>query len=343
MTKSNLNYEDAGVNIDHANQLVNDIKSITKSTHRPGVISNIGGFGALFEIPEGYQQPLLVSGTDGVGTKLKLAMELNKHDTIGIDLVAMCVNDILCLGAEPLYFLDYFATGKLNLSQAKDIISGIGEGCRQAGCALVGGETAEMPGMYHGGDYDLAGFCTGVVEKSKAIDGSNVKVGDKLIALASSGPHSNGYSLVRKVLEVSKKPLTEQLDGKNIGEILLTPTRIYCKTVLSILQNHKVHAMVHITGGGLLENIPRVLPEGTKAIINQNSWTVPSIFQWLQDQGNILDTDMFRTFNMGVGFILCVPAEDANTIREALTHAGENAWEIGQIESCNDQDERVVL
>lgn len=343
MSKSNLNYEDAGVNIDQANQLVSDIKSITKSTHRPGVVSNIGGFGALFEIPEGYQQPLLVSGTDGVGTKLKLAMELNKHDTIGIDLVAMCVNDILCLGAEPLYFLDYFATGKLNLEQAKNIISGIGEGCRQAGAALIGGETAEMPGMYHGGDYDLAGFCTGVVEKSKVVDGSRVKIGDKLIALGSSGPHSNGYSLIRKVLEVSNTPLTEQLEGKNIGEMLLMPTRIYCKAVLGVTQNYNIHAMAHITGGGLLENIPRVLPEGTKAVINQSSWAIPDIFQWLQRQGNILTDDMFRTFNMGVGFVLCVASEDAKKIQEALIDAGETAWEIGEIESCSDKDERVVL
>ncbi|NOQ90063.1 MAG: phosphoribosylformylglycinamidine cyclo-ligase, partial [Gammaproteobacteria bacterium] len=290
-----LSYRDAGVNIDAGNALVEKIKSSVASTNRPGVMGSLGGFGGLFELPTNYKQPVLVSGTDGVGTKLKLAIDLNKHDTIGIDLVAMCVNDILVLGAEPLYFLDYYATGELDTEIAANVVEGIAEGCRQSNAALIGGETAEMPGMYDKGDYDLAGFCVGVVEKQKIIDGYKVKAGDVMIAIASSGPHSNGYSLVRKIIEVSKADINAAFGdeddsmGATLGDALLAPTRIYVKALHELLAKFDIHAMAHITGGGLLENIPRVLPEGAQAVIDKNSWQLPEVFQWLQNNGNVVD------------------------------------------------------
>jgi len=330
-----LSYRDAGVNIDAGNEFVEKIKSSVASTNRPGVMGSLGGFGGLFELPENYQQPVLVSGTDGVGTKLKLAIDLNKHDTIGIDLVAMCVNDILVLGAEPLYFLDYYATGELNTEIAASVVEGIAEGCRQSNAALIGGETAEMPGMYSKGDYDLAGFCVGVVEKQKIIDGSKVKAGDAMIAIASSGPHSNGYSLVRKIIEVSDADIGIAFGegNKSLGDALLAPTRIYVKAIHQLLETFDIHAMAHITGGGLLENIPRVLPENTQAVVNTASWQLPDIFQWLQDNGNVEINEMYRTFNCGVGMVLIVSADEAENIIAELNQANETAWQLGVIES----------
>ncbi len=331
-----LSYRDAGVNIDAGNAFVEKIKTSVSSTNRPGVLGGFGGFGGCFELPEDYQQPVLVSGTDGVGTKLKLAIDLNKHDTIGIDLVAMCVNDILVLGAEPLYFLDYYATGELNTEIAASVVEGIAEGCRQSNAALIGGETAEMPGMYAKGDYDLAGFCVGVVEKQKIIDGSKVKAGDAMIAIGSSGPHSNGYSLVRKIIEVSGADIktTFGTQNKSLGDALLAPTRIYVKAIHALLAKFDIHAMAHITGGGLLENIPRVLPEKTRAVINKNSWQLPEIFQWLQQNGNVESSEMFRTFNCGVGMVLMVNTDDADNIISMLKQNGENAWCLGHIETA---------
>jgi phosphoribosylformylglycinamidine cyclo-ligase len=330
-----LSYRDAGVNIDAGNAFVEKIKTSVASTNRPGVMGGFGGFGGCFELPENYQQPVLVSGTDGVGTKLKLAIDLNKHDTIGIDLVAMCVNDILVLGAEPLYFLDYYATGELNTDIAVNVVAGIAEGCRQSNAALIGGETAEMPGMYSKGDYDLAGFCVGVVEKKKIIDGTKVKVGDTMIAIASSGPHSNGYSLVRKIIEVSGTDINTTFGDNNtiLGDALLAPTRIYVKAIHALLPNFDIHAMAHITGGGLLENIPRVLPDNTQAVINKNSWQLPEVFQWLQENGNVADSEMHRTFNCGVGMVLIVDTNDAEKIISTLNDMGENAWNLGNIEN----------
>jgi len=330
-----LSYRDAGVNIDAGNQFVEKIKSSVASTNRPGVMGSFGGFGGCFELPKNYQQPVLVSGTDGVGTKLKLAIDLNKHDTIGIDLVAMCVNDILVLGAEPLYFLDYYATGELNTEVAASVVEGIAEGCRQSNAALIGGETAEMPGMYSKGDYDLAGFCVGVVEKQKIIDGSKVKVGDAMIAIASSGPHSNGYSLVRKIIEVSQADINEKFGSqdRSLGETLLAPTRIYVKALHAVLPKFDIHAMAHITGGGLLENIPRVLPENAQAVINESSWQLPDVFQWLQKNGNVETSEMHRTFNCGVGMVLMTDANDVDAIIETLEQNGEHAWHLGMIES----------
>ncbi|MFC1589170.1 phosphoribosylformylglycinamidine cyclo-ligase [Pseudomonadota bacterium] len=326
-----LSYRDAGVDIDAGNQLVEKIRGSVASTKRPGVMGSIGGFGGLFEIPAGYQQPVLVSGTDGVGTKLKLAIELGKHDTIGIDLVAMCVNDILVLGAEPLFFLDYYATGKLDTEIAADVVEGIAEGCRQSGAALIGGETAEMPGMYSEGDYDLAGFCVGVAEKENIIDGSKVKAGDAIIALASSGPHSNGYSLVRKVIEVSNASLDQDCDGQSLGDALLAPTRIYASSILEVLKTIPLHALAHITGGGLLENIPRVLPENTQAILDEQSCKLPPVFEWLQKNGNIKMNEMYRTFNCGIGMAVIVAEEDAGNTIKAFNDAGEKAWRLGEI------------
>ena len=341
--KKSLSYRDAGVDIDAGNQLVEKIKPHVARTMRPEVIGGLGGFGALFEIPlDRYQQPVLVSGTDGVGTKLKLALEMNKHDTIGIDLVAMCVNDILVLGAEPLYFLDYYATGHLDNDVAADVIKGIAEGCHQAGAALTGGETAEMPGMYGKGDYDLAGFCVGIVEKTNIIDGSKVEAGDVLIGLASSGPHSNGYSLVRKIIDVSNAKLDQDFHGQTLGEALLAPTRIYVKAVRGILDQVDIHAMSHITGGGLLENIPRVMPEHTRAQIDASSWDMPAVFQWLQENGNVEQQEMYRTFNCGVGMVLVVNREDADTAIELLNNAGETAWRLGEIVSSTGEPDVVV-
>jgi phosphoribosylformylglycinamidine cyclo-ligase len=341
--KPSLSYKDAGVDIDAGNALIERIKGVAKRTRRPEVMAGLGGFGALCEIPEGYKKPVLVSGTDGVGTKLKLAMDANKHDTIGIDLVAMCVNDLVVCGAEPLFFLDYYATGKLNIDIAADVVSGIGDGCELSGCALVGGETAEMPGMYEGEDYDLAGFCVGVVEKDNIIDGSKVSVGDALIGLGASGPHSNGYSLIRKIIEVSNADLNQTLDnGERLAEALLKPTTIYVKSVLELIKALPVHAISHITGGGLLENIPRVLPDNAAAVIDTKSWELSEVFQWLQKHGNVDTTEMYRTFNCGVGMVICVSAENKEQALKILNEQGETAWLIGHIENKED-GEAVVF
>jgi len=334
--KPSLNYRDSGVDIDAGAELVEQIKPHVKRTLRPEVMGGIGGFGALFEIPlDRYQKPILVSGTDGVGTKLKLALQMQKHDTIGIDLVAMCVNDILVLGAEPLYFLDYYATGKLDNNVAVDVIKGIAEGCIQSGCALTGGETAEMPGIYSEGDYDLAGFCVGIVEKDNIIDSSKVATGNVLIGLASSGPHSNGYSLIRKVLEVNNTHLDEPCGEQSLGEALLAPTRIYVKSIHALLKKINIHAMSHITGGGLTENLPRVMPENTRAQINIKSWKLPAVFEWLQKEGNIKDAEMYRTFNCGIGMVLIIDEKDASTAIDVLNRAGESAFILGEITPSN--------
>nr|WP_228005666.1 phosphoribosylformylglycinamidine cyclo-ligase [Xenorhabdus sp. BG5] len=342
--KTSLSYKDAGVDIDAGNTLVNRIKGVVKQTRRPEVMGGLGGFGALCALPQKYREPVLVSGTDGVGTKLRLAMDLKRHDTIGIDLVAMCVNDLVVQGAEPLFFLDYYATGKLDVDTAASVITGIAEGCKQAGCALVGGETAEMPGMYHGEDYDVAGFCVGVVEKSEIIDGSQVQTGDALIALASSGPHSNGYSLIRKILEVSQAdPETTELEGKPLADHLLAPTQIYVKSILELIEKVDVHAIAHLTGGGFWENIPRVLPENRQARINADSWQWPAIFTWLQQAGNVSEHEMYRTFNCGVGMIIALPQSQAEQAISYLTASGENAWQIGTIAELHADEQPVVI
>ncbi len=327
-----ISYRDAGVDIDAGNSLVERIKPIVKNTFRPGVMTGLGGFGALFELPiDRYREPVLVSGTDGVGTKLKLALELNKHDTIGIDLVAMCANDIIVTGAEPLFFLDYYATGHLDVDVATDVVTGIAKGCELAGAALTGGETAEMPGMYGEGDYDLAGFCVGIVEKSEIIDQSRVAAGDVLLGIASSGPHSNGYSLIRKILEVSGADLAQPIGEVTLGDALLAPTRIYVKPLLKLLKEIRIHALAHITGGGLPENLPRVLPENCKAVIDADSWELPPVFRWLQQQGNVVESEMLRTFNCGVGMVLCLAEADAARAVELLENEGEKAWVLGRI------------
>ena len=346
-SSASLSYKDAGVDIDAGKELVDRIKAVAKRTRRPEVLSGLGGFGALCELPAGYRQPVLVTGADGVGTKLKLAMELQKHDTIGIDLVAMCVNDLLVTGAEPLLFLDYYATGKLDIDVAAAVVKGIGDGCQQAGCALVGGETAEMPGMYHGEDYDLAGFCVGVVEKGNIIDGSSITAGDVLIGLASSGPHSNGYSLIRKIIEVSGADLTQVVDDVSttatLASTLLRPTRIYVKSLLALIKQLPVHGLSHITGGGLLENIPRMLPSNTRAVIDPQRWRMPAIFQWLQQTGNVAIDEMYRTFNCGVGMVICVAEEHHQQALDFLQHMGEQAWVVGHIEATEGKDKPVLL
>jgi phosphoribosylformylglycinamidine cyclo-ligase len=334
--KPSLTYRDAGVNIDAGNDLVDRIKDTARRTRRPEVLGGLGGFGAMVSLPTGYREPVLVSGTDGVGTKLRLAMQLQSHDTIGIDLVAMCVNDLVVGGAEPLFFLDYYATGKLNVEVAAKVVEGIGKGCELAGCALVGGETAEMPGMYAGDDYDLAGFCVGVVERDDVIDGTRVQPGDALIALASSGPHSNGYSLIRKILDVANADLEQPMAGGTLADSLMAPTRIYVKNLLQLVKTVDVHAMSHITGGGLPENIPRVLPDGTVAAIDTTSWQLPPVFQWLKDHGGVADAEMYRTFNCGVGMIVCVPEGQTALALDTLSALGENAWQIGAIEPAGD-------
>jgi phosphoribosylformylglycinamidine cyclo-ligase len=332
MIDTKLTYKDAGVDIEVGTQLVNSIKNVASKTHQPGVLAGIGGFGALFQLPiEKYKQPVLVSSTDGVGTKLKLATAMNKHDTIGIDLVAMCVNDIIVQGAEPLFFLDYFATGKLNIHTAQAVISGISKGCELAKAALVGGETAEMPGMYRDDDYDLAGFTVGIVEKDQIIDGHQVKPGDAVIGIASSGPHSNGYSLIRKILELGKFDLTMPFANSTLGEVLLTPTRIYVQPVLQLIKKVPIHAIAHITGGGIVENLPRVLPPHTQALIDRNSLELPAIFKWIQGNSQLTDQEMWRTFNCGVGLIICTAAELATQAIQQLQDLGENAWQIGTI------------
>jgi phosphoribosylformylglycinamidine cyclo-ligase len=341
--KTSLSYKDAGVDIDAGNALVERIKGVAKRTRRPEVMGGLGGFGALCRIPAGYREPILVSGTDGVGTKLRLAIDLKKHDTVGIDLVAMCVNDLIVQGAEPLFFLDYYATGKLDVDTAAAVVTGIGAGCEQSNCALVGGETAEMPGMYEGEDYDMAGFCVGVVEASEIIDGTKVAAGDALIALASSGPHSNGFSLIRKILEVSKADVQQPLGDSTLANSLLAPTRIYVKPVLKLLKNCEVHALSHITGGGFWENIPRVLPENTKAVIDGSSWQWPEVFNWLQKNGNVETYEMYRTFNCGVGMIIALPQDQVDAALALLKAEGENAWLIGHIEQAAAGEKQVEI
>jgi phosphoribosylformylglycinamidine cyclo-ligase len=341
--KTSLSYKDAGVDIDAGEALVDRIKGAVKRTTRKEVIGGLGGFGAMCQIPAGYKEPVLVSGTDGVGTKLRLAIDLNRHDSVGIDLVAMCVNDIVVQGAEPLFFLDYYATGKLDVDVAASVVSGIADGCEQSGCALVGGETAEMPGMYHAGDYDIAGFCVGVVEKADIIDGTKVKAGDQIIALASSGPHSNGFSLIRKIIEVSGQSPEVMLEGKTLADHLMAPTRIYVKNLLALIKAVPVHALCHITGGGFWENIPRVLPERTKAVCNEQSYQWPAVFDWLQQQGNVTRHEMYRTFNCGVGMIVVVSADNLAPALKFLQDAGETAWHLGEIQTAAEGEAQVVI
>ena len=330
-----ISYKDAGVDIDAGDALVERIKHLAKKTMREGVMASIGGFGALFEVPKNYQEPVLVSGTDGVGTKLKLAFEWNMHDTVGIDLVAMSVNDVLVQGAEPLFFLDYFACGKLDVDTAAAVVGGIAEGCAQSGCALIGGETAEMPGMYPDGEYDLAGFAVGVVEKSKILTGQNVKPGDVVLGLASHGVHSNGFSLVRKCIDRAAGNLPATLDGMPFREAIMRPTRLYVKPVLATLAKYPVKALAHITGGGLLENIPRVLPEGTTARLTKGSWPQSELFAWLQQTAGIDDIEMNRTFNNGIGMVVVVDAADADCVAETLRVEGETVYVIGQIAAAD--------
>ncbi len=335
--QESLSYRAAGVDIDAGNELVERIKPAIKSTRRQGCVGGVGGFGGLFELPlDRYRNPLLVSGTDGVGTKLKLALELGVYDGIGVDLVAMCANDIAVLGAEALFFLDYYATGRLDVAQAEAVIGGIAEGCRQAGCALIGGETAEMPGIYQASDFDLAGFCVGIVEKDRVIDGSRVSAGDRLLALASSGVHSNGYSLVRKVIEVTDADLQQDLDGRSLGEALITPTRIYVKNLLALRYRCEINAIAHITGGGLIENLPRVMPGNLAARIDASSWQLPPVFDWLQQAGRIDRTEMLRTFNCGVGMVLAIDPADEAVCLEQLAALGETAWVIGEVGARGD-------
>jgi phosphoribosylformylglycinamidine cyclo-ligase len=336
-----LSYRDAGVDIDAGNALVDNIKSVTERTRRPEVISGLGGFGGLFELPAGYRQPVLVSATDGVGTKLKLAMKLGLHGTVGIDLVAMCVNDLIVCGAEPLFFLDYYATGKLDVAMATDVVSGIGRGCELAGCALIGGETAEMPGMYEGGDYDLAGFAVGIVEKEDIIENTRVKPGDHLIGLFSSGPHSNGYSLIRKIVERDGSDLSQSFEDTTLGEALLAPTEIYVAAAKRLSQNMQVNALAHITGGGIVENLPRVLPAGTQAEIDLVSWELPAIFKWLQEKGNVADLELYRTFNCGLGMIVCVSESDSDQALSILRSCNRGAAVIGRINQAADGEEPV--
>jgi phosphoribosylformylglycinamidine cyclo-ligase len=327
-----LSYKSAGVDINAGNALVERIKPVAARTRIPGVLAGLGGFGSLFELPvDRYRKPVLVAGTDGVGTKLKLAIETGRHLGVGIDLVAMCVNDIVVQGAEPLFFLDYYATGKLDVDAAAAVVEGIGRGCELAGCALVGGETAEMPGMYPPGEYDLAGFCVGVVEKDAILDGSRVRPGDTLIALPSSGPHSNGYSLIRKILARASAGLDDELDGRPLGDWLMEPTRIYVKPLLDLLQALPVHALAHITGGGVTENLPRVLPPGCRAQIDLDAWKLPAVFQWLKMEGGVEEAEMLRTFNCGLGMIVAVAAEDEAAALRRLSAAGENPVPIGTV------------
>ncbi|MBB70925.1 MAG: phosphoribosylformylglycinamidine cyclo-ligase [Legionellales bacterium] len=333
-----LTYKDAGVDIEAGNALIDRIKPHCRKTARPEVLTGLGGFGALFALDlNKYREPVLVSGTDGVGTKLKLAIDANLHDTIGQDLVAMCVNDLIVCGAEPLFFLDYYATSELTLDIAESVIKGIADGCELAGCALVGGETAEMPGLYQQGDYDLAGFCVGIVEKNQLITGKTIEPGDQLIALASSGPHSNGYSLIRKILDVNTIDLHTDVNGQPLVQQLLAPTRIYVKTVLTLLEQVKLKGIAHITGGGITENLPRILPDNCGAHIDTTSWELPPIFAWLQQQGDIEQSEMWRTFNCGVGLILCVAENDCEKVLNTLAELGETAWRIGSIEARDTQ------
>ncbi len=329
MTSKPLTYKDAGVDIDAGNALVDSIKPLVAKTRRPEVMAGLGGFGGMFALPpDRYREPILVSGTDGVGTKLRLAQITGTHDTIGIDLVAMCVNDVLVQGAEPLFFLDYFACGKLDTKLATDVIKGIADGCEQAGAALIGGETAEMPDMYADGDYDLAGFCVGAVERANIIDGSSIKASDAVIGMASSGPHSNGYSLIRKVLEIATD---QEIEGDSAASALMAPTRIYVKPILKLSESLDIKGIAHITGGGITENIPRILVGGLTAEIDTGSWQVPAVFEWLQQEGNIETAEMRRTFNCGIGMIIIVAEDDADEAIASLNASGESAWRLGTI------------
>ncbi len=338
-----LSYRDAGVDIDAGDALVETIKPFARRTMRPEVLAGIGGFGALMELPKKYRQPVLVSGTDGVGTKLKLAFMLGRHDTVGIDLVAMSVNDVLVQGAEPLFFLDYFACGKLDTAVAASVIKGIAQGCEYAGCALIGGETAEMPGMYPEGEYDLAGFCVGVVEKESIITGKTIVPGDVVLGLASSGAHSNGYSLVRKILERAKPDLKADFHGRPLEDVLIEPTRIYVKSALALMQALPVKGLAHITGGGITGNVPRVLPDGTRAVIDGKSWPRPPLFEWLKSEGGVAEDEMHRVFNCGIGMVIVVAAEHAAQASKILADGGETVWTIGRIEKHSDGEQTVVL
>ncbi len=338
-----LSYKNAGVDIDAGNKLVDLIKPAIRSTHRPEVMSSIGGFGGLFALQQDkYQEPILVSGTDGVGTKLRLAQQLKQHVTIGIDLVAMCVNDVIVQGAEPLFFLDYFATGKLSVDAARVVVEGIAEGCRQSGAALIGGETAEMPGMYDAGEYDLAGFCVGVVERSKLIDGSKIHDGDVIIGLPSSGIHSNGFSLVNKIIETTNTSLDEMIDGKNLGELLLQPTIIYTNIVLSLIDKFDIHGLCHITGGGLTENVPRVIPDGFLAEIDTNSWKRSTVFDWLQKMGQVENEEMLRVFNCGMGMLVVLPEDQAKEAIKLSQESSHQAVKIGEIKK-SPSDQKISL
>ena len=338
-----LSYRDAGVDIDAGDALVEAIKPFAKRTMREGVMGGLGGFGALFEVSKKFKEPVLVSGTDGVGTKLRLAFHLNRHDTVGIDLVAMSVNDILVQGAEPLFFLDYFACGKLDVTTATAVIKGIAQGCEQAGCALIGGETAEMPSMYPDGEYDLAGFAVGAVEKSKIIDGTTIAVGDVVLGLASSGAHSNGYSLVRKIIDMAKPDLHADFHGRPLADVLMAPTRIYVKPLLALMASMDVKGMVHITGGGLVENIPRVLQPHLTAVLKQDSWTMPPLFTWLQRHGGVADAEMHRVFNCGIGMTVIVAAEVAEAAIAQLRAAGETVYRIGEIQSRAEGQAQTIV
>ena len=337
MTKSSpplaasLSYRDAGVDIDAGDALVERIKPLAKKTMREGVLAGIGGFGALFEVPKRYREPVLVAGTDGVGTKLRLAFEWNCHGTIGQDLVAMSVNDILVQGAEPLFFLDYFACGQLTIDTAASVIGGIAKGCEIAGCALIGGETAEMPGMYPPGEYDLAGFAVGAVEKSKIINGSRICAGDIVLAIASSGAHSNGYSLVRKIIERAGAKPDDDLDGRPLMDVVMAPTEIYVKPLLKLMSEIDIKGLAHITGGGIVDNVPRVLPENMQAVIQRDTWVLPALFRWLQTQGNVADAEMVRVFNCGIGMVLIVAPELASTAIKSLTAQGLKVWVAGEV------------
>ena len=342
-TNQSLSYRDAGVDIDAGDALVEAIKPFAKRTMREGVLGGIGGFGALFEISKKYKEPVLVSGTDGVGTKLKLAFHLNRHDTVGIDLVAMSVNDILVQGAEPLFFLDYFACGKLDVKTATDVVKGVALGCEQAGCALIGGETAEMPSMYPDGEYDLAGFAVGAVEKSKLINGTTIVPGDVVLGLASSGIHSNGFSLVRKIIEVANPDLNADLDGRSLADALMAPTRIYVKPLLALMDSMQVKGMAHITGGGLVENIPRVLQKHLTAVMKKEAWPMPPLFSWLQKHGNVADSEMHRVFNCGIGMVVIVSRENADAAMAQLKSAGETVYRIGEIRQRTGDEPQTIV
>ncbi len=342
-SNQSISYRDAGVDIEAGDALVERIKPFAKRTMRPEVMGGIGGFGSLFEVPKKFKNPILVSGTDGVGTKLKLAFQLNKHDTVGIDLVAMSVNDILVQGAEPLFFLDYFACGKLDVDAAAQVIQGIAQGCEQSGCALVGGETAEMPGMYPPGEYDLAGFAVGCVDKDAIINGSTIAAGDVVLGLASSGAHSNGYSLIRKLIDKSGIDMNSDFHGKPFRDVVMAPTRIYVKPLLKLISAMPVKGMAHITGGGITENIPRVLPEGLTAEIKQGSWVMPELFKWLQAQGNVTDDEMHRTFNCGIGMAVVVAKENAEAAIKLLQAEGEQVWQIGHIRASQAGEAPTVV